>query len=249
MSGSKLLQKLKNGQNVYGTSITSSSSWSPKIIKNAGLDFVFIDTEHITFNRETVGHLCNTFKGMGIEPVVRTYSHDPNLACMALDGGASGIMAPYIETVDQVKALVGAVKYRPLKGKVLEDVLGSPDSLSLKMKTYIEERCEGNMLFINIESKPALDNLRELISVPGVDGVVIGPHDLSCSLGVPEEYESALFEREVNNIIKTCRERGMAVGIHLSEGPEHQVRWVRAGVNMVFHSSDAALFYKALVRD
>ena len=166
-----------------------------------------------------------------------------------LDGGAVGILAPYIETVDQVKALVGAVKFRPLKGQKLQAILDGKEDMAGPLKGYVEHRNENAILFINIESVPAMDKLQALASVPGLDGIIIGPHDLSCSLGLPENYKHPEFKKAVNYITTVARKAGLAVGIHLSETPDFQIEWAQAGMNIILHSSDIAIFSKALRRD
>ena len=93
---------------------------------------------------------------------------------------------------DQVQALKGATKLRPLKGKKLERALqGKP--IESELESYIKTNNRGNGLVINIESTDAMENLDDLLSVQGVDAVLIGPHDLSCSLGVPEKYDHPDF--------------------------------------------------------
>ena len=243
---SSLKKKLISGKRIYGTAIISPSPIWAKVVKQANLDFVFLDTEHIPLGRETLSNMCTIYSALGISPMVRIPSPDPVQACTALDGGATAILAPYIESVEQVKALVGAVKYRPLKGKKLQQILDGNEIPDEKLKNYIDERCKNNLLFINIESKPAIENLQALLSVPGLDGVIIGPHDLSCSIGLPEEYTHPVFEKTVTKIIKKCNKRNMGIGIHLSEGPEQQVKWAKAGMNIILHSSDISLFGKIL---
>lgn len=244
-----LKKKLNSGNRIYGCAITSSSAFWTKAVKAANLDFIFIDTEHIPLGRETVANMCALYSALGIPPLVRIPSPDPYQASMALDGGAAAILAPYIETAEQVKDLVGAVKYRPLKGKKLQQILDGKETMEEKLENYINKRCENNLLFINIESQPALDNLPELLSVPGLDGVLIGPHDLSCSIGLPEEYTNPVFEALVGDIINECRQRDLGIGIHLSEDPGHQVKWARKGVNIILHGSDISLFEKILYQE
>jgi len=241
-----LKKKLNSGKRVYGCAITSSSAFWARSVKAANLDFVFIDTEHIPLGRETVATMCILYSALGIPPIVRIPSPDPYQACTALDGGAAAILAPYVETTEQVKGLVGAVKYRPLKGKKLQQILDGNETMDDKLENYITDRCKNNLLFINIESQPALDNLPDLLSVPGLDGVIIGPHDLSCSIGLPEEYTNPEFEALVSDIINECRQRDLGIGIHLSVEAEKQVFWARKGVNIIMHSSDIALFGKVL---
>ena len=94
-----------------------------------------------------------------------------------------------------------------------------------------------------------MDNLDELLAVPGLDAVIIGPHDLSCSLGLPEEYYNPNFEKELQKIITKIRASGKGVGVHFSEGPDLQIKWAKAGVNIIMHSSDISLFGQALQQD
>jgi 4-hydroxy-2-oxoheptanedioate aldolase len=96
---------------------------------------------------------------------------------------------------------------------------------------------------------PAVNNLDSLLKIEGLDGVFIGPHDLSVNMGLPEMYDHPDFEKEVEHIIRKCRENNIAVGIHFSESPERQVKWTKAGANIVVHSSDIAIFSQKLASD
>ena len=249
MNTIQLKEKFTKGKRIYGTAVVSPSVKWVEVIKQANLDFVFLDSEHIPMGRETLSNLCTLYATNGIPPIVRIPSPDPYIACTTLDGGASAILAPYVETVEQVKALVGAVKYRPLKGEKLKKILDGEEELTDKLKNYVKDRSKNNLLFINIESQPAIDNLKELLSVNGVDGVIIGPHDLSCSLELPEEYNNPVLEETVKTIIRECNQRNLGIGIHLSEEPELQIKWSKLGVNIILHSSDISLFGKILNKE
>ncbi|HRQ51896.1 MAG TPA: aldolase/citrate lyase family protein, partial [Agriterribacter sp.] len=218
-------------------------------LKSAGLDFAFIDTEHTALDRSDMSKMCQAVSAYGITPVVRIPSPDPYLACQCIDGGAKGVIAPYLESVEQIRDLAGATRLRPLKGEILQKVLKGEQALSAEMKTYLDRYNEGNLCIANIESVPAMDKLDALLSVPGLDGVFIGPHDLSISLGIPEQYDHPAFERAVKQIIHTTRNKGLFVAIHFSLEPERQAKWVKEGVNMVVHSTDRTLFSQKLNAD
>jgi len=100
-----------------------------------------------------------------------------------------------------------------------------------------------------VESVPAVERLERILAEPGLDGVIIGPHDLSISLGLPEQYDDPRFEYAVRKIISKVREKGLGVGIHLSEGAELQIKWAKAGANIIIHSSDITLFQQRLKED
>ncbi len=249
MAGLSLKQRLKNGENVYGTCMTATGAMWPGAVKRAGLDFVFLDTEHIPLGRNELAALCQQFRALDIAPIVRIPQPDPFLACQAIDGGALGVVAPYIESADQVLELVGATKYRPLKGVLLSQYLQGQEPVPVHVQEYIDKVNQHHLCIANIESVPAMEKLDEILSVPGLDAVFIGPHDLSVSLGIPEEYDHPDFEKAVTFIITQTRAKGLAIGIHFSLEPERQIQWMKVGVNIVVHSFDIALFSQRLKAD
>ncbi|MCM4167183.1 2-keto-3-deoxy-L-rhamnonate aldolase [Arenibacter antarcticus] len=244
-----LKQKLRNNQIIYGTCILSTSPIWSKVVKGSGLDFVFLDTEHIPMDRTELTFLCQVYSAHGLSPIVRIPSPDPYAACMAKDAGAVGVLAPYIESVSQIQQMVGATKYRPLKGDRLQNILTGKEALSVEMKTYLEQFNLDSLCLINIESTVAVERLDELLSIPGLDGIVIGPHDLSINMGLPEQYDDPDFERTVKQIINKARSKGIAAGIHFPAHPNYQIKWIKEGANIVLHSSDLQLFSKKLSED
>lgn len=248
MTGQQLMIALRTGQRVYGTLIVSTSPHWPAAVKGTGLDFVFIDTEHIAIDRTTLAWMCQTYRALELAPVVRIPSPNPYEACVALDNGAAGVLAPYIENAEQVRALVGAVKYRPLKGEYLSRVLNG-EAMPPALSEYVAQRNAGNVLLINVESRPALDALDSLLAVPGLDGVQLGPHDLTCSLGVPEQYGHPLFLDAVRSIIQKTRAQGLGVGVHYWASFEQEVAWAREGANLIVHSGDITMFTRTMTAD
>ncbi|EPR65893.1 HpcH/HpaI aldolase family protein [Cyclobacterium qasimii] len=241
--------KIQSGELVVGTCVTSNNPLWPKTLASSGLDFVFIDTEHISLSRKDLAEMCQTYAGRGIIPIVRVYKADHHLICQAIDAGAVGVVIPYVESVSEVQDLIGATKYRPLKGEKLNQYLEGKEKVPVALKNYLDKYNTGQLSIVNIESVPAIDKLEELLSIPGLDGVFIGPHDLSVSMGIPEAYDHPEFVNSVREIIKTSRKFGLAVGIHFSEAIERQIFWIKEGVNMVVHSSDFALFTQRLNSD
>lgn len=248
MNPQQLKEALRLGRRAYGTLIVSSSPRWPETVAKIGLDFVFIDTEHIALDRAQLSWMCQTYRALGLAPIVRIPAPDPYAACMALDGGAGGIVAPYVETVEQVQALRGAVKLRPLKGQRLADALRD-NPIEPELAAYLAHHNRDNLLVINIESVPAMNHLEELLAVPGIDAVLIGPHDLSCSLGIPEQYDHPRFEEAVTWIFRTTRARGVAAGIHCWVGVERFVKWSDAGLNFIIYSADILAMRDKLTTD
>ena len=244
-----LLQKLNDGEIIYGTCIVSTNPiWSNSLMPNL-LDYVFLDTEHIPIDRNELTMLCQVYNSKGLSTIVRIPFPDPYLACMAKDAGAVGVVAPYVEDVEQIKQLVGATKYRPLKGKRLYRVLNGTEILEPELNSYLEKYNEGSLCIINIESIAAVENLSSLLDVSGLDAIIIGPHDLSINMGLPEQYEHPKFENVVKKIIHQAREKGIAAGIHFPGNPDLQIKWIKEGMNIVIHTSDMLLFNQKLNED
>jgi len=104
-------------------------------------------------------------------------------------------------------------------------------------------------MIVNIESIPALEALDAILAVPGLDALLVGPHDLSLNLGIPEEYNHPRFNEAVSTIIRKSRARNVGVGLHYSFGIDKEIAWGREGANLILHSSDFFLVKEALTAD
>lgn len=244
-----LKQKLIQGQSVFGTCVTANTPVWPELVSGAGLDFVFLDTEHIPLDRSQLSSMCRTYKAHGLTPIVRIPKPDKYRASQAIDDGAVGLIIPYIEHTEQIKDLIGAVKYRPLKGIKLDAILDGKSEPPKELKDYLDNFNQGNLCIANIESVPAVEKLDEILSIDGLDGVFIGPHDLSINMGIPEQYDHPDFIATVKTIIEKARKYTLGVGIHFSLTPQRQIDWIKEDVNIVIHSSDMALFSQKLRED
>jgi 2-keto-3-deoxy-L-rhamnonate aldolase RhmA len=248
MIGQRLAKKIRAGERVYGTCTVTPSTRMVGAIAPVNPDFVFIDTEHNVLDRTQVSWMCHTYAAKGIVPIVRLTKPDAHLAASTLDDGALGIVAPYIETMQQVDDLRGAVKHRPLKGGRLRDRLDG-QSVNGTIDNYIKERNANNVLILNIESQPAIDALDDLLAAPEVDGLLIGPHDLSCNLGVPEQYDAPEFLAAVQTIFDKARAAERGAGIHFWGNLEQQVRFLEMGCNFMIHSADLLIVRKHLTSE
>ena len=238
MRGKELRQALTAGQRVYGIAAEGYGQprW-PRFLARLGLDFVFLDNEHTPLNRETVAWAAQAYAANGVAPLLRIPEASPSQAAMGLDLGAHGIIAPYVEAVEQVQALVGAVKYRPLKGAALQLAVNEGRFPNEATHRYLQDFNLDAILVIMIESPAGVQNLPEMLAIGEVDAILVGPHDLSVSCGVPEEYDHPVFNRAVDAVIRTCQEHDVSVGIHCPDlaGALH---WAQAGCNFIVLSSD-----------
>lgn len=244
MNGKEMKEKLHSGERVYGTMIVGESPRWPGAAADAGLDFAFIDTEHPAHDREKMSWMCKLYEANGVLPIVRIPSPSPYEASIALDGGAIGVIAPYIETVEQVRAHVGAVKYRPLKGARLTNHLTGEAPLEPELSETLLARNENNIAIVNIESIPALEALDDILAVEGLDAVLIGPNDLTTNLGIPNQYDHPRYVEAVDMVVTKARAKNIGVGNHIvySDGMDQEIRWGRMGANLIVHSIDIVAF-------
>lgn len=249
MNGRDIIAALHSGRRVYSSAMVSTSPLWPNMVKQAGIDFVFVDTEHTPIDRHQLSWICQTYQALGLPPVVRIPCNDPFEASKALDAGAGGIIGPYLETPEQVRDLVGAVKWRPLKGRKLAEALRDINTMEPELRSYLEQRNGEKILIAQIESIAAIENLDAICSVPGLDAVLIGPHDLTCCLGIPEQYTHPRFDEAVKQIFSIARRHNVGAGCHYWLSLEQEIAWSRAGGNLVMHASDIALFGRTLKSD
>lgn len=249
MTARELQTALRKGKRVYGTAILSDSPFWPPYIQQVGLDFVFIDTEHVPIERKSLSWMCRTYSALGIPPIVRIPSHDPHQASQALDGGAQGIIVPYVEHIDQLMPVIGATKQRPIKGeRLLQEQSGEAD-FEPALAQYLDSHNRSNLVVANIESTPGIKNLASILKHPDLDAVLIGPHDLSSSLGIPEQYEHPRFKEAVAQIFSQAREAEKGAGMHFVHGLQQHIELARHGENFIIHSDCIHLIKEKLTED
>jgi 2-keto-3-deoxy-L-rhamnonate aldolase RhmA len=250
MNGESIRKQLHAGDCIYGTHVTHTSNpLAASLLAASGLDFVFLCAEHIPLDRTEMSALSCLFASKGISPAVRISRPDPAEACRALDAGAQGIVAPYIETVEEVRDMVGAVHYRPIKGQLLRDFSAGRRKPSSKTTSFLRRFNGQHWLIIGVESVAAYENLDNLINVPGVDGVFIGPHDLSVSLEEPEDWNHPKFLRVIEDTVLRCRAANIGVGAHLTPGifsSDRVRRLITMGMNWILDGSDVGHAVAAL---
>lgn len=245
MTGATIREKLHNGERVYGTHVASlMNPLAAAIATGLELDFAFFCTEHMPIDRTEVGMMCQFYKAHGISPIVRVPDPNPTAISMATDAGAEGIVVPYVETLEEVKRMVAAVKHRPVKGKVRDDALAGITPYPPKLQQFLERFNEHQYLIIGVESVPALERLETLIDGTGVDGVFLGPHDITTSMGIPEEYDNPEFQDAIVDAIQRCRACNVGVGLHfklLKLGEASLRRFLDAGMNWIINGSDVTI--------
>lgn len=184
-----------------------------RLLAAAGFDWAFVDTEHGGFDLETVQDICRVSRLAGLSPIVRVTDLLYPFVSRALDCGADGIIFPRVEDPEELTRAVSWTKFPPvgIRGYGL-----SGHQLDYEAHSFLEviEHMNASTLVVfQIETRRAFEAREELLSVQGVDAIMIGPADLSISLGVPGEFEHPLMVETIEAIRDSCLKHGVAPGI------------------------------------
>ena len=229
---------LRGGERVYGTMFVQTRVGNgDHRLREMGLSFVIVDNEHAPYSRGETAAWMRKLAGNGIVPIVRVPIPASHYVTMALDAGAHGVLAPYVERVEQVQEVVGAAKYLPLKGEAVTRVVTRGEFPSEDTRQHLEQRNRNNFLVIGIESVAAMERLDDLLSVPGVDAAFVGPNDLSIQLGVPADYHHPRYLEAVDRIYGTCKARKVPLVIHFFTYEMAQP-WIGRGIHFILFGSD-----------
>lgn len=186
-----------------------------RVLAAAGFDFAFVDTEHGGFGIETVQDICRVSNLAGIAPIVRVADMQYPLVARVLDCGAQGVIFPRVESPELLASAARWTRFPP-EG-VRGYGLGGPQ-LGYEAHSFPDAIAHSNantLVVLQIETRRALEAADELLSVPGLDAVLIGPADLSISLGIPGEFQNPKLVEAIEKVRDACLRHGVAPGIHL----------------------------------
>ncbi|MDP6960943.1 MAG: aldolase/citrate lyase family protein [Dehalococcoidia bacterium] len=244
MKPSDLKAALKAKRPVFGfmVSATSSMRWG-RVFAGSTLDFVVIDSEHGSRDRQLIADTVAQMQTLDITAIVRTPNTEEVYVAMALDAGADGVLVPYCETVDEVRHCAVKLRTHPLKGEYYERVVETGEYPSDKSKKYLAERHKDHIFIMGIESEPAANRVGELIDCADIDGVFIGPNDMTTSLGIPDESGNSIYLDTLSKIIAEADERGIPTMIH-QQTIETSAKAIELGARFIMHSSDAGILLR-----
>ena len=213
-----------------------------RLLAAAGFDWAFIDTEHGGFDLETVQDICRVASGVGLSPIVRVADLQYPLVARALDCGAQGIIFPRVESPELLAQAISWARFPPLgvRGYGLTGV--QIDYETLNFNQIIEHVNANTMVVMQIETQRALDAREELLSVPGIDAVMIGPADLSISLGVPGEFQHPKMVDAIEKVRDTCVRLKIAPGIQTRTAALAKF-WKERGMRFLGCSNETSMLF------
>ncbi len=215
MYKNNLKTKLRNKELVAGCIIQGALPAMVEICGLAGMDFVFIDAEHGPLSERECEELVRAAEIRGIVPLIRVPNPEPDTILRYMDIGAMGVILPGLTTREEAEKVVQAVKYYPRGSRGLAATRSSDYGMRKPLPEYVVEANEETIVLTVIEKETAIENLAEILAVDGLDGVLLGPNDLSQSLGVPgqgrHEKLQAAFAKYLEIGLKSGKPMGTVV--------------------------------------
>ena len=244
-------EKLLRGEKVVGTFFEMGGASAVECLGLAGLDFLIVDTEHGPFDVESTMDLVRAANLRGITPMARIKDITRPSVLKMLDIGVQGLIVPSVQSAEEVRALVEYGKYFPLGKRGVafgrEAGWGAADFASGSLESYFETCNRETMLIPQCETLGCLEHIEEIAAIDGIDGIFIGPYDLSTAMGCPGQFQSPAFREAVERVCRACKAAGKFVTIYANDAAESRDYFQR-GFDGVAMATDTSHYIQAFRR-
>ena len=215
------------------------------MLKNSGCDFVLFDTEHSGFHNETIKSVLRYFEAADLPAIVRVPSKEYHHVARALDMGAEGVMVPMVGSAEEAETLVQSLKYTPRGGRGVAPGIAHDRYTGGDVVEKLAACNRRTTLFAQIETTDGVANADAIAAVDGVDCLWVGHFDLSCSLGIPGQFDHPDFLAAIRRAHAAARRHGKAFG-RLVPDTQTGIELFGAGFDFICYSGDVWMFQAAL---
>jgi len=206
----------------FGSWVQIPNVFTAEMMARSGFDWLAIDLEHGMIDLETAFRLIQVIDCSGVIPLVRLHENDESTIRRVMDAGAGGVIVPMVNTAEDARNAVNAVKYPPSGKRSFG--LGRAHDFGVVFDEYVRTINDSSIVVVQIEHIDALKNLDKILQVPGIDAIIIGPYDLSGSLGVPGRFDHPRFKDALHTIIDSVAKSPVALGLHIVHPTEAELR-------------------------
>jgi len=241
MLNSNLKKRLRSRELMFGSWVSFSHPSITEIFASHKFDFLVIDMEHGTINLEQAQRIISASQYFGVPSIPRPVSHSNDFIKPLLDSGCDGLMAPLVNSDIELNSLIDLIKFPP-SGKRSYGV-NRAHGYGSNFDNYVRNWNENSVFIAQIESKSAVENIESILKNPDLDAVMIGPYDLSGSLGVPGDKFNPLVKEAELKVIKACKDYGVSCGTQLSNFNSQDVeKSIAMGYTFIIAASDFICF-------
>jgi 2-keto-3-deoxy-L-rhamnonate aldolase RhmA len=240
MIENKLKRLLKSGGTAVGTMVCDTRSPAiAQALAVAGFDYFILDTEHGSYGLETISDMMMVARLAGITPIVRVPDWSYPFVARTMDAGALGVMVPRIKTRAQVEQVLRSVKYPPLGERGMNNARTNTDYRSMGMREYAARANQETMVIVQVETREAVEDIDAILAIPGVDAALMGPADLSVSLGVMDTGHPTVIEY-IQRVVDAAKRRGLPSGTHVLDVQTLKA-WRDKGMRLLLYHYDFGL--------
>ena len=238
-----LKSKLRNRLPVFSAWTSLAQPSITEIFSEARFDVIGIDIEHSTTSLEQSQRIIATAQAAGVACLPRVASHNGEQIKRLLDSGADGVIVPMVNSLKEVEQIVRWVKYTPIGNRSYG--VSRAHHYGFEFDRYVSGWNDRSVILIQIESMEAVRAVEDMVSHDQVDGAMIGPYDLSGSLGIPGQLDDPRVTRACKSVVEACRKAGKACGTQIVDPDEASVQKAfDAGYTFIVLSSDVFLLWK-----
>jgi len=250
MKENLFLKKFRNQEASVGTFFVVGSERLAEAVCYSDLDYLIIDCEHGPFDVESTMRMLPAIELQGKSALVRTRDTSRAAILKLLDIGAHGLIIPQVHTVEEVKKIVEYGKYYPVGQRgVAKGRCGGwgyePYASTDNMQDFFDYCNENTMLIPQCETMGSLEHIEEIAAIEGVDGIFIGPFDLSVAMGIPAQFDKPEFQAAVARILKATHDAGKLCMIYCND-PETGKKWLEMGFDSVTVGNDVNFYVNAM---
>lgn len=243
----KLIESYRNNQPTIGTFFRSSDPDMAEAIGLAGLDYLIIDTEHGPLDLSQVSNLLRATELRHITALVRVKDSTRPSILKMLDIGAKGLVIPNIGSLSEAKQVVEYGKYYPVGKRGLATAraagFGYSDT-AISLEHYTEWSNHHTLLIPQCETLGALEAIEDIVALPGIDGILVGPYDLSFAMGIPGEFDLEEFNEALKRVVTACQSAGKPSFIYAGT-PKKAAEYFAIGYDSVAIAIDIAIYIEA----
>lgn len=240
MRKNNIKAKLAAGEVVYGTFIRNYDPSQVEVLGYLGWDFFVFDAEHGTFEPRDCENLTRAAELHNVTPLVRASMNQASIILRFLDVGAQGVQIPWVNRKEDAEAAVSAVKYQPRGARGLAGVRASDYGLRGTLAEYVQTANAETMVIVQIESKSGVEQIQEIVSVPDIDVVFIGPTDLSNSYGFPGQPDQPQVAAAIDRVLEATGHSRAQAGILVRDAASAQF-WKERGVRFIVTTVESLL--------
>jgi 2-keto-3-deoxy-L-rhamnonate aldolase RhmA len=217
---------LKAGKAAVGT--TASLNSPVEFLADAGFDFLLFDTQHSAVEIKELQHQIRAMKGKKAIPIIRVGDNNQDQICYALDIGAKGIIVPMVNSKEEAAHMIRCCKYPPDGIRSAAGMRGEWGEFQ-DYDEYMAAVNDQVLTIPMIETSKAVKNLDGILSVPGIDVLLVGPSDLSIALGIALDYHNPKYRETLDTIAKACDDAGVTPGMYFIPPGQDPREYVERG--------------------